>query len=72
MFPNPSEKPCMRPAYNVYVMARRLNPYIMLITIARYQFKATSPETLSMVFTPIDGVIVTVTPAPSHYLLRLP
>lgn len=56
--PNPSEKSCMRPAYNV--MAKRLNPHIMFITIDRPQFKATSPETLSMVFTPIDGIIVTI------------
>lgn len=69
----PSKEPCVRTSYYVYVVAGWVYPYSSFsVKVHRSKTLALSPKALSMVFATVDGVVVSTSFTPPHYLFRLP
>ena len=71
-FPYPSKQSSVRPTYDVYVVAGWLYPYFSFYFIVhRSKTLALSPKALSMVFSTVDCIMVSIPFAPLHNLFRL-
>lgn len=69
----PSKQSSMRSTYDVDVVAGWVYPYSSFsVKVHRSKTLALSPKVLSMVFSTVDGVMVSISFTPLHYLFRLP